>query len=180
MTKVTAKSSTQFHNYPLIGEYYSQIRLALSFYTSLYQSIFLTLKQTHDMAQPMKGTITTETKVPRKHFLRKLTHPFIPSDDAKVAPKLFKPTVIELSKFEKVVLDEVKENIGVISSMGDGSLPFLIGLLASKFKLVFTNEEGFIRSRFLKATILHLQELNLLRVQHTSKFPLGPGRVALV
>jgi len=91
-----------------------------------------------------------------------------------------KKTETILSKFEKVVLGELKDNIVVITTMGDGSLPFLVGLLASKLKLVFTNEEGMIRSRFLKATFLHLQELNLLKVQHTSRFPLGPGRVSLV
>tara|TARA_R110000868_G_scaffold12456_7_gene59536 strand:+ start:9001 stop:9411 length:411 start_codon:yes stop_codon:yes gene_type:complete len=136
------------------------------------------------MLHELKSTQTLEPRTtPRKHFIRTYTSPvaaatLIPTR-AKFEQVPEKEEVV-LSKFEQVVLEELTVNIGVISTMGDGSLPFLIGLLASKFKLVFTNENGLIRGRFLKATILHLQELNLLKVQHTSKFPLGPGRVSLV
>jgi hypothetical protein len=86
----------------------------------------------------------------------------------------------ELSKFDLVVIAEIKANIAAIATMGDGSLPFLVGILASKFKLVFTNESGLVRGRLLKSTLLHLRDLNLLKIQHTNRFPYGSGIIALV
>lgn len=129
------------------------------------------------MGQPSNAAVAAKPE--RKHFTRKVMVPDVPMRKLNLPPEK-KAVEIELTKFETVILKEVKQNIGVILTMGDGSLPFLVGLLAAKFQLVFTNEDGFIRSRFLKATINNLMDLKLLKIQATNKFPLGPGRISLV
>lgn len=86
---------------------------------------------------------------------------------------------IELGRYESALMKIVTENQPTIASMGDGSLPFVIGMLVSK-SIELVDGNGKIRNRLIKATLTHLESLKLIKFQATNQFPLGPGRLQLV
>lgn len=86
---------------------------------------------------------------------------------------------VELGRYEAALMKIVTENETTIKSMGDGSLPFVIGMLVSK-SIELVDNEGKIRNRLIKATLTHLESLKLIKFQATNQFPFGPGRLQLV
>ncbi len=91
-----------------------------------------------------------------------------------------KGSELTLSKYERAMLTVIKENEQLIQVMGDGSLPFVIGALVSKYSLSFVTELGLIRTKLIKRALNHLQEMNLLRVRSNSKNFLGSGTLELI
>lgn len=85
---------------------------------------------------------------------------------------------VDLGRYETALMKIVIENQPTIASMGDGSLPFVIGMLVSK-SIELVDQNGKIRNRLIKATLTHLESLKLIKFQATSQFPLGPGRLQL-
>lgn len=85
-----------------------------------------------------------------------------------------------LTKYERALLGVIKENEPLIQAMGDGSLPFVIGAVVSKYGLSFVTELGLIRTKLIKKALNHLQELNILKVQTQSKNYLGAGTLQLI
>lgn len=83
-----------------------------------------------------------------------------------------------LDRYEKAILKIVAENQPTIQSMGNGSLPFVIGMLVSK-SIELVDDQGKMRNRLIKATLLHLQSLKLIKVEFGKDFPFGAGKLQL-
>ena len=119
-----------------------------------------------------KLPIQTEAKETIKTKLAKTEMP--------ITARLGKLKVV-LSKYERAVLATITENQHVMNAMVDGSLPFLIGVLIQKYSLTFLNEAGAIRTKLIRSTLNHLQELKLLRIKSaSSRFPFGAGQLELI
>jgi hypothetical protein len=83
-----------------------------------------------------------------------------------------------LDRYEKAIMKIVTENQQAVQAMGNGSLPFVIGMLVSK-SIELVDDQGKMRNRLIKATLLHLQSLKLIKVEMSKDFPYGPGYLQL-
>jgi len=84
-----------------------------------------------------------------------------------------------LDRYEREILKIVTENQQAIQHMGNGSLPFVIGMLVSK-SIELIDEQGKMRNRLIKSTLLHLEKLKLIKVEFGKEFPYGAGTLQMV
>lgn len=136
-------------------------------------------KNTIEFDEPKQRKVRSDKGKGRSQYIRKN---FQESSNNVVKSFGFKTKKlkVELSKYERAVLAVITENSHLVSAMGDGSLPFILGILISRYSLTFVNEAGLIRSRLVRATLNHLEQLNLLKLSVTDKFPFGTGKIQLI
>lgn len=84
-----------------------------------------------------------------------------------------------LDRYESAIMKIVTENVVTIQAMGNGSLPFVIGMLVSK-SIELLDEQGKMRNRLIKSTFLHLERMKLIKVNFEKEFPYGAGTLQLV